>query len=1408
MSDNASITGNTANIYGGGVYVSSGTFKLNSGTISGNSAQYGGGVYMNGGTFTMSDSAAITGNTAKFGGGVYSQLGIFTMSGSAKISGNSATQYGGGVYKNSGSSDSTNHDVYLSDSVQVKDNWQNGTLNGGVYVKGENSSASNLCLANSDWIRIAGTLTSAASIGVTTSKTPTESVPVSFACYEKNVTPGENDAERFTSDAGHIVTTQEGGLFLKLRPHVWTYTADNTTHTITAKCSDCNMDGGSVTLQAPAEDTLTYDGRDKAAEVTASRDWQGSAVDNITIGYTKTGKYGPEALENGALPTNAGTYTAIIKLGDAEVSVEYTIKKATPTAGDFTFSGPENPIYDGTDKVARITPKSDINGMGQVVIWHYLDGGVSAVKNTGNYTVKITVEEGTNYKAATTQLTADDWTFAIQPREVTLTWDGYENRTYGDGKTVTAKAGNLVNGDEIGVTVTDGDATAIGTHTATATGLTGGKASNYTLPANKTREYTIAPAEQKLTFEHSGEQSVTYGKTLANPATNAAKDGGTVTYSSSSTDIATVDENGTVTAQKAGTATITATAAAVDGKYSETAVSYTLTVTPKTLTKDDLELTGNFTKTYDGNAAANSVGARIKSGVLVGHDTLDITGSAVYNNKDVKDANTITFTPNAITTGNYRLAADQTLTVTDGVKITPRVLTIKSVETTPKLYDGDTNAYSCITGVTFDGLVEGETLNKSGLNSSGQYVIRDYSINEAAFSDPNVGNAIQITGEVGITTQNQNYTFKDKDGKDTSRAGFTTSGSITPANGGGLGSETRQQRFTDSAEHTVTQPRALPANQTWNYNSSLYTISSATVNHRVDNATGTLTYQITGGKTGDRFIFTVTASCNNYNDFSYTVTVNLTDREQQSGFRFADSTTAVNKIYGDAAFTIAATGAATGSTVTYESSDTAVAEVDPRTGEVTIVGAGTATITATASATTDHAEATASYTLTVSKLRIAVPTAGKNELVYNGKEQTYTPDRLDAKYCEITSNTAKDVIAGGNWNKADVSLKDPNNTEWDDGKNNTEHREYRFRITPAPATVTVQDKKITAGQPAPELTSADCTITGLIGNDKLGSLKLYYADPSDLKTEVTPDTGKAGMYTIVATYGGGTRSINYAPTFINGTLTIENRSSSSGGGSTTYSVNTPSKAENGTVTVSPKSASKGSTVTITVKPDSGYQLDKLTVTDSKGNELKLTDQGNGKYTFTMPSGKVEVKTAFAKEIMTSPFRDVSTDAYYYEAVKWAAEKGITSGIDNDLFGPNQPCTRAQIVTFLWRAAGSPEPRTLSSFSDVSADSYYAKAVAWAVENGITAGTSATTFSPDATCTRAQSVTFLFRAIGKTVDNKSAFTDVSDDSYYADAVAWAAENGVTNGIGGGLFGPDNSCIRAQIVTFLYRAYQGS
>ena len=267
------------------------------------------------------------------------------------------------------------------------------------------------------------------------------------------------------------------------------------------------------------------------------------------------------------------------------------------------------------------------------------------------------------------------------------------------------------------------------------------------------------------------------------------------------------------------------------------------------------------------------------------------------------------------------------------------------------------------------------------------------------------------------------------------------------------------------------------------------------------------------------------------------------------------------------------------------------------------------------------------------------------------------------------------------------------------------------------------------------------------------------------------------------------------------------RSSGGDDSDPTYAIEVGKDIRNGTVTANRRYAERGDTVTITVKPDDGFKLDDLTVTDKNGNELKLTDKGNGKHTFTMPAGKVEINAAFVKEVEISPFSDVSTSAYYYKAVKWAQKKGITGGIGNGLFVPNQPCTRAQIVTFLWRAAGSPEPKTMSSFADVSMDAYYAKAVAWAVENGITTGTGDGKFSPDATCTRAQSVTFLFRAIGKLVDSKAEFSDVLTDSYYANAVAWAVENGVTNGIGDGLFGPDNSCTRAQIVTFLFRAYQG-
>lgn len=254
-----------------------------------------------------------------------------------------------------------------------------------------------------------------------------------------------------------------------------------------------------------------------------------------------------------------------------------------------------------------------------------------------------------------------------------------------------------------------------------------------------------------------------------------------------------------------------------------------------------------------------------------------------------------------------------------------------------------------------------------------------------------------------------------------------------------------------------------------------------------------------------------------------------------------------------------------------------------------------------------------------------------------------------------------------------------------------------------------------------------------------------------------------------------------------------------------YAVGIPDKIENGSVSVSPKNASQGDRVTVTVKPDAGYELDSLKVLDKNGKELALTDKGDGRFTFIMPAGKVEVKAAFTEELKISPFRDVPTDAYYYEAVKWAQKKGITGGIGNDLFGPYQPCTRAQIVTFLWRAAGSPVVNYAMDLADVSGDAYYAEAVRWALSQGITTGTADGRFSPNAPCTRAQAVTFLFRASKASADGAPAFSDVAADAYYAEAVKWATDNGITNGTTSSTFSPAGGCTRAQIVTFLWRLY---
>ena len=295
---------------------------------------------------------------------------------------------------------------------------------------------------------------------------------------------------------------------------------------------------------------------------------------------------------------------------------------------------------------------------------------------------------------------------------------------------------------------------------------------------------------------------------------------------------------------------------------------------------------------------------------------------------------------------------------------------------------------------------------------------------------------------------------------------------------------------------------------------------------------------------------------------------------------------------------------------------------------------------------------------------------------------------------------------------------------------------------------------------------------------------------------------------------------NYQITIDNSTVSADipvNAKRSSGGSSSgssssrTYSV-TVEDSQNGTVTASPKRAEKGDTVSVTASANSGYAVSGVTVKTAGGDTVKVTDNGNGKYTFTMPAANVTVTAAFSKTQTTVSFADVSSDSYCADAVKWAVENGVTNGTTAATFSPNAACTRGQIVTFLWRAAGSPAPKTtVNPFTDVAADAYYAKAVLWAVENGITNGTTATTFSPDAPCTRAQAVTFLFRgAIANGLEAVtlqeliSGFSDAASlPGYAVSAMNWALANGIVQGNGGALM-PNNTCTRGQIVTFLYRA----
>ena len=1370
------ITGNTAKRGGGVGVCADGMFSMSGGTIYNNAGERGGGVYVaSNGIFSMSGSAAITGNTGSYGGvyvegtfsmsggticgntessggGVYVyHNGTFNMSGSAAITGNTVTKNGGGVYV-----DGAAKKMNVSGDVKIENNWKGGTLNAdtGLYGKGDNGSANNLYLDTGKIVTIDDSdgLSSNARISITTVDKPKNDKNVQIASGAKD---GVDYTQIFTPDEADKGYTVSRTAFdnLNLHQHSWGYTNDGA-DTIKATCTDptCSSpNGGSVTIKAPDESTLTYTGQGHPATF-ENLLTTGDQVSAIT--YTQT-KPTQQQLEIGATPTNAGTYTASITLGGQTASVTYEIGKATPMAKDFVFAAPGNLNYDGNSKI--VTVSSTKISVDDVTVKYYQgDKQVENPTNAGDYTVKIDVAESTNY-AAVNDLMADGWKFTIAKNTttpdvtlsgdmvykknkieptVTVTVDGktltkdkdYEV-TYGDnmnaGKnagtvTITAKGNydftqivkmfditaqiiqvtaenksSRVGQDIVELTYThaDGlpyegdtfsgklettaDKDKAGTYGITKGTLTLG--SNYNIvftPGTYTVEDKLPQDSFAFKDVVDGKVTKTYGDADFTVAATDEAEGSSVSYESTNTNVATVDSTGKVTIHAAGTTTIKATAHETKD-YAEKKIFYTLTVKPKTLTKDDLTYSGPITKVYDTNTnAPTGLTVSVKSGSLVGSDTLAVTGMLKYNSANVNEANKITFTPDAITTGNYALAASEVLTII-GAKIT---------QATP--------TYTVPTGLTAK---YGQTLADVNIAAT------------TGWSWMNTGTAVGTPATKNFPakfTPTDAINYKTVENIDVSVA-------VSKATAPTLADIPVSQKYTVTTEQSKDIGRAgMPedaGNLTYTAGSSSVTTGTATVSSFTVDNTGMVKYTITGGTNGAIINLPVTIGSDNYADATVNVVITLTAKDDQAALTLTGGTTVV---YGQTLQLGTSGGSGTGA-VTYTITDVDGQATIDADGKLTPVKVGTVKVKATKAEDANYnAITSAEVEITITK---ATPTGEPKytEITTSGKTLADAALTLDGSTLKPNTGTLEWVDDKGNARPGDTKVE--------------ANTSYKWRFTPADANYT--------------------TLTG--------SIELYHK-------------------------------------------------SSSGGGGWYYTYHTIKATAGTNGSISPSgwtSVRDGRDQTFTITPDKGYAVAKVLVDGKSVGAVKS-------YTFKNVTKDHTIEAIFMKSNgnpQTGVFVDVAEGSYYEEAIDWAVEKGITNGVSSNMFAPNDPCTRAQIVTFLWRAAGSPAPKSMSSFTDVPADAFYAKAVAWAVENGITSGTGEGKFSPNSTCTRAQAVTFLYRASGSpAVSGKAEFSDVSTTAFYADAVVWAAKKGITTGIGGGLFGSDNDCTRGQIVTFLWRA----
>ena len=1347
-----SITGNTANDSGssdgGGVCVRNGEFRMIGGSITGNKAPSGGGVYVGGqGTFTMSNSASITGNmtvSSGNGGGVYIS-GQFTMSG-GKITGNTAqdTGDGGGVFVNYGGTFRMFGDSHITDNT--------GFRGGGVSVDRRYSSAYN---------------------------------PGAFTMSSGNIT--NNNAQ------------YGGGVYIS---------------------GNFTMSGGEISSNRAT-------GNSGGVHMNTDSTFTVSGAPKITGNTLKSGTTNNVRLSKGTTTATSPKPDATITIGDTHLStgasIGVTTEKTLTTGSSVTIatdakSGDEKYFTSDADRDYHfVLEGNEVKLTQHQHNWTYALSTTTTANDTITATCTANGCNLTNKSGGSVTIKAPSaLTYDGTPKAVTL------DNTLTTGVTKPSITYQKKNGENF--EVFSGTPTDAGTYRASITLGEGKNAKTASV------EYTIAKADPKVedfTFTVPSTADLIYNgnaKSAAVEAKNSVTGMGkiTVKYFKGDNQVDEVKEVGeyTVKISVDGTGNnFNATTELTKGEWKFTIGKGTQMVnvpTDRTIVKNGKEFDISGWATVSG----------VEGGKTPGTLSYALNGNPI----DIALTGNMLKAESTTTVSTFEIKA--TAAETNDYKEVSRTFTVTVTNKTP----------ASISQITMPGWTYGESAKEPEYvkaEGAGEATVTYAVKDSGVFNATPPTNAGEYTVKVQYETNDNIYTgTKDFIIKPKNISGVTINlGPQATYNGNEQGVAISSvmdgthsliagghdyaifsgNKATNVGENTlVIEGKGNytgTARKTWSLNAMEVTLEWGNITDRKWNDGKTVTATVSNKVGSDEVNVTVTGGDQTAVGGSHTATAaGLTgaqagnyklpaDKEQTYSIGKAAArdlpeitvsqkfnvTTEQSKDIGRAGMpedagtlTYAKGSASKAGTVTIDSWS-----VDT-TGKVTYKlsgGVAGATVTLPVTIGSDnYADSTVNVVITLTDKDIPTVTA-------NGITVTYDGQPIPASKITGTANVA------GTW-------------EWKSGMAVTNvvdsgNKTVVFKPTDSANYAEVEQIiKVTINKATPTGTPTYTAIT--TSGKTLTDAVLGIGSITPAGGTITWDAGNATVVAANTAYGWTympTDTANYDN--LTGTITPYVVSSSGGGSRpSTNPVQTEvSKDPDGSVSLSKTNAAKGDKVTVTVKPDRHYEVDEVIVRDSKGKQLAVKDNGDGTFTFEMPADKVTVEPTFS---WVNPFADVADSAYYVDAVEWMLKREVTQGTTETTFSPNLNCTRAQIVTFLWRAAGSPEPKGTVGFADVSADSYYAKAVAWAIENGITGGTGDGLFSPDATCTRAQSAAFLYRAAGSpAVSGSAGFSDVAADAYYASAVAWAKEHGITDGIGGGLFGSANDCTRAQIAAFLYR-----